>query len=339
MHIWSLVASERVVQVYFDSPSASWQACKNFSGARAPSRLDFVNVEARQQASRQRVPIFGTLVDPRHDTILVTGLVFSLRHPQKLFLEAENVEQLRHLALAMNIYAGIVNVHEHIPSLTNGLPTIMRQLKSLKTFRLGASNDDYQLFDDNAEAGIEDRNYRSLLSRVEDEIELDEVEAEWDEDEAEWDEDEVEWDEDTIHDHYLETYEPDDDLALVLGDRTAESLPRDANGNLTEEARLERTLRHGEEEQFLYMQAMPNYKTRILRFQNLYQQRSFRAFQPVFEQRIETSILEESESNPEWSPPAISVEYLAEYELIDGEEVRVDERRRLRQREEAITDR
>jgi len=269
----------RVIQVCFVKERRSWEACNDLSGFGGPlSPIILVNKEARNEAMRCKVAICGKLIDPMHDTILVTDPTFTLRNPRKLFLSSENMGKLQNIALSTEVYQVMKHIYYRFPWISDGPATILRHLPSLKTFCLAISEDDQsELFEDAYDhpGPWEDRDMGDAEERENEEM--------------------------------LESHQ------AILGEISHESLPRNRNGNLVFEAKAELFLRGVERKA---VQAILDYeyeyliKTGIIRFHDLNRHPAFSSEEQIYRGDILRTFSEELKSHPDWVEPSIKVVYL-----------------------------
>ncbi|KAE9368774.1 hypothetical protein N431DRAFT_428533 [Stipitochalara longipes BDJ] len=139
--IWATAAPlrPRVIQLFYEPPTNTWQACKDGCGG-LPSIIK-VSREARKEALKGYTRAFDTFLDLEEDTVFISDPVFSLRQPMRAFFNAEHTKNLRKVAMSSEVYDGMEQSAIEFPTLCRRPSAVLRRLEGLTHFILALSED------------------------------------------------------------------------------------------------------------------------------------------------------------------------------------------------------
>jgi hypothetical protein len=129
----------RVVQLFYEATSNTWHACPDNCGGLPP--IIHVSQEARKEALKGYTWAFDTYIDLEDDTIVISDPVFTLREPQRAFLNTEHARAMKKFALSSGVYEGLEEVAAAYPTLCLPFPAVLRKLEGLTHFTLAISDD------------------------------------------------------------------------------------------------------------------------------------------------------------------------------------------------------
>jgi 2EXR family len=163
--IWAHAAPlrPRVIQVYYETTTKTWQAHKDSCGGLPP--VIHVSREARREALKGYTSAFDTWVDLVEDTIFICDPVFTIQKPRKRFIKTKYVNRLRKVAITTEIYEALQFSADEFPTLCPRPTGVLRGLKGLTHFILVLSDnmdqdvfnsDDTGISEDGHDTGDED---------------------------------------------------------------------------------------------------------------------------------------------------------------------------------------
>jgi hypothetical protein len=129
----------RVIQLFYEATSNTWHACPDNCGGLPP--IIHVSQEARKEALKGYTWAFDTYIDLEDDTIVISDPVFTLREPQRAFLNTEHARAMKKFALSSGVYEGLEEVAAAYPTLCLPFPAVLRKLEGLTHFTLAISDD------------------------------------------------------------------------------------------------------------------------------------------------------------------------------------------------------
>jgi hypothetical protein len=129
----------RVIQLFYEATSNTWHACPDNCGGLPP--IIHVSQEARKEALKGYTWAFDTYIDLEDDTIVISDPVFTLREPQRAFLNTEHTRAMKKFALSSGVYEGLEEVAAAYPTLCLPFPAVLRKLEGLTHFTLAISDD------------------------------------------------------------------------------------------------------------------------------------------------------------------------------------------------------
>lgn len=135
----------RVIQLFYKNNG--WHACEDGCGGLPPTRT--VSREARKEALKGYTFAFDIWMDLEEDTIFISDPVFTIRKPQRDFLNTEYANRVRKVAMSGDVYDGLEQIATEFPTLCHRPMAILRQLEGLRHFILALPEDgEGDLYDD-----------------------------------------------------------------------------------------------------------------------------------------------------------------------------------------------
>lgn len=284
--IWQYAVSasrRRLLSVYFNHDSDSWLV---FNDSIGPSTLANVCEETRQLYTF----LFGAYVLLEKDIFLIADPTFVMRRPQELLLNQG--QQLLHLALTNDVFAGLRHTHHDFPDVTLSAAGPIRKLEFLETFTLIITAED--------EAEFETDSYG--------------YEGEWTEDSAgAWLEMEEDPDGEVVESERAQRHR---EVVTALDSDNPLTLTADENGTIPAEAKADRFLSGLEIITMTDLQIKKEHRRKgPLRLRSIHYEPNFPEHDTDFHDEIQEIFAEEKIHYPSFTPPQVYVFYLGHGEM------------------------
>ncbi len=142
---WAAPRRSRLIQIFYDTETGTWLACKDACGGLP---LSLISKESHAVFMKPYSPAFGTLVDFLEDVIFISDPIFTIRQPQNAFLACKSASKLRRIAFTRDICLGLMESEATFGGLCRSLPALLQELGSLIHFIVSVSDDGAEFYFD-----------------------------------------------------------------------------------------------------------------------------------------------------------------------------------------------